>query len=98
VNTWRWDFLSKNPAITIDDIINNPELPWIKNRIVQNPNCFKITSYSCYKKYKKDSHLPLVRKFKSNIMTFRNLIYHGHIRESYLIQEIFANDLQYKKE
>jgi hypothetical protein len=97
VNTWHWGILTTNPAITMDDIRNNPELPWSKSRITRNPNFFKITSYNCYKKYKKDSHLPLVRRFRANIMTFRNIIYQGHIRESYLIQEIFSNDLQYKK-
>ena len=33
-----WDEISENPGITMDDIINHPELPWSVDGISENPN------------------------------------------------------------
>jgi len=35
---WSWEFLSKNPSITMKDVLENPELPWSWIWLSQNPN------------------------------------------------------------
>ncbi len=38
MNELDWNLLSANPAFTIKDIENNPDLPWKKRWLSQNPN------------------------------------------------------------
>ena len=33
---WNWGFISRNPGITLQDIINHPECPWDWDRVFAN--------------------------------------------------------------
>lgn len=37
-NDWDWYDISKNPNITIKDVLNYPEKPWNWNALSSNPN------------------------------------------------------------
>jgi hypothetical protein len=37
-NDWHWEYLTKHPNITGEDIMNHPEMPWIQSLVPYNPN------------------------------------------------------------
>ena len=38
INAWNWHWVSSNPAVTMQDIINHPEYPWDYFYVSLNPN------------------------------------------------------------
>jgi hypothetical protein len=52
---WDWKVISKHQNITIDDIIANPDMPWIWSVVLENPNFFPYSFY--YYKYNKHAYL-----------------------------------------
>jgi hypothetical protein len=56
---FNWSVVSKHHNILIDDIVNNPNIPWVWTCVLQNPNLFSYSYH--YYKYNKNylmySHL-----------------------------------------
>lgn len=35
---WNWDFLSSNPNISMQDVLDNPDKKWVQSELAKNPN------------------------------------------------------------
>ncbi len=57
---WDWFALSTNPCITLQDILDNPDLPFIWQGVSANPN---VTIYDISLSYPLDSEIVSRRKF-----------------------------------
>ena len=83
---WDWTELTKNSAITANDIIENPTLPWDVSNIIENPN---ITINDLHQMYNMD----ILKENPTNyIFRCKNLDYENIIKliEDSTIQNDFS--------
>lgn len=91
---WGWISLSRNPAIKLQDIIDNPNLPWNYNTMSSNPN---ITLNFVYRNIDKNwnweelsrNKLEYDTKIKENIIQIKQLL------QKYCIKDLNNIIIQY---